>query len=246
MLETRCMISWGDFMADIKYYLEIFKDEIKLAFANNKMLLIISIILFVIPTLIGYFYANEVGSYVKPIVDAFEQQVEDGSITLTTSSLFMNNVTVAIILYALAALGGVLGAIVLANNGLFIGYYGVDFNIWAYLALTLPHGIFEIPAIIIATTAGFILFSFILHFLWNLYSPDYSYLDIFDPYFSDVKITVKERFAASFKKNQNKLKESFIFLCISVVLLIVAAFIEANITTPLAFWIFSIFGYSLV
>ncbi len=233
-------------MADIKYYLKIAKEETKLAFSNNKTLLLISILLFVIPMLIGYFCANEISEYVKPIVDAFEQQVEDGTVTLTTHSLFTNNVTVAFILYALAALGGVFGAIILANNGLFIGYYGVNFDIWAYLVLTLPHGIFEIPAIIIATTGGFVLLSFILHFLWGLISPDLSYLDIFDPYFSNVKITPKQRVYAAFKKNQDKIKESFILLCISVVLLIIAAFIEANVTLPLASWLFSIFGLSLI
>ena len=238
--------SWGDFMADIKYYLGIVKDEVKSAFSNNKMILLISTLLFVVPMLMGYFYADSIAEYIKPMVDAFEKQVEEGAITLTTHSLFINNVSVAIILYALSALGGVLGAIILANNGLFIGYYGVDFNIWAYLALTLPHGIFEIPAIIIATAGGFVLLSFMLHFIWGLISPDLSYLDIFDPYFSNVKITPKQRLTASFKKNQNKLKESFIFLCISVVLLIIAAFIEANITLPLASWLFSSFGLSLI
>ena len=238
--------SWGDFMADIKYYLGIVKDEVKSAFSNNKGILLISTLLFVVPMLMGYFYADSIGDYIKPMVDAFEKQVEEGAITLTTHSLFINNVSVAIILYALSALGGVLGAIILANNGLFIGYYGVDFNIWAYLALTLPHGIFEIPAIIIATAGGFVLLSFMLHFIWGLISPDLSYLDIFDPYFSNVKITPKQRLTASFKKNQNKLKESFIFLCISVVLLIIAAFIEANITLPLASWLFSSFGLSLI
>ncbi|MDO5819654.1 MAG: stage II sporulation protein M [Methanobrevibacter sp.] len=233
-------------MVDIKYYLEIAKDETKLAFSNNKMLLFISILLFVIPVIIGYFYANEISEYIQPMVDSFEQQVEEGTISLTTYSIFTNNVSVAFILYALAALGGVLGAVILANNGLFIGYYGVDFDILAYLVLTLPHGILEIPAIIIATTGGFVLLSFILHFIWGLISPDLSYLDIFDPYFSNVKITTKQRFYAAFKKNQNKLKESFIFLCLSVILLFIAAFIEANITLPLASWLFSIFGLSLV
>ena len=233
-------------MVDIKYYLEIAKDETKLAFSNNKMLLFISILLFVIPVIIGYFYANEISEYIQPMVDSFEQQVEEGTISLTTYSIFTNNVSVAFILYALAALGGVLGAVILANNGLFIGYYGVDFDILAYLVLTLPPGILEIPAIIIATTGGFVLLSFILHFIWGLISPDLSYLDIFDPYFSNVKITTKQRFYAAFKKNQNKLKESFIFLCLSVILLFIAAFIEANITLPLASWLFSIFGLSLV
>ena len=238
--------TWGDFIVDIKYYLEIVKEETKSAFANNKIPLFISVLLFVVPMFIGYFYANEISSFIQPMVDAFEQKIADGTVTLSTSSLFVNNVTVAIILYALAALGGIVGAITLAENGLFIGYVGTDFNIWAYLTLTVPHGIFEIPAIIIATAGGFILLIFALRFIWNLISPDISYLDIFDPYFSDVKITIKQRFYVAFKKNQDKLKESFIFLCLSVVLLIIAAFIEANITLPLAYWIFSIFGISLI
>ena len=230
---------------DIKHYLKIAKEETKAAFSNNKWLLLFSTLLFLIPLLIGYFYADAIAEYIQPMVDAFQKQVDEGVITLTTHSIFANNVTVAIILYALSAIGGVLGALILANNGLFIGYFGAGFNIYAYLALTVPHGIFEIPAIIIATTGGFVLLSFVLHFLWNIISPDYSYLDIFDPYFSDVKITLKQRFYAAFKKNQNKLKESFIFLCLAVILLIIAAFIEANITVPLANWLFSLFGLKI-
>ena len=236
--------TWGEFMADIKNYLNMAKEEIKLAFVNNKKLLLISIILFVVPVLVGYYFPNEISEYVKPIMDSFEKSIEDGSITLSTNSIFINNLTVAIMLYALAALGGLLGAVILANNGLFIGYFGANFNIWAYLALTLPHGIFEIPAIIIATTGGFTLLSFILHFLWNVFSPDYSYLDIFDPYFSDVNVTLKERFSSSFKKHGHMLKESFIFLCLGVILLLIAAFIEANLTIPIASWLFSLFGIS--
>ena len=230
---------------DIKHYLKIAKEETKAAFSNNKWLLLFSTLLFLIPLLIGYFYADAIAEYIQPMVDAFQKQVDEGVITLTTHSIFANNVTVAIILYTLSAIGGVLGALILANNGLFIGYFGAGFDIYAYLALTVPHGIFEIPAIIIATTGGFVLLSFVLHFIWNLISPDYSYLDIFDPYFSDVKITLKQRFYAAFKKNQNKLKESFIFLCLAVILLIIAAFIEANITVPLANWLFSLFGLKI-
>ena len=215
---------------DIKHYLEIAKEETKAAFSNNKWLLLFSTLLFVIPLLFGYFYADSISDYIQPMVDNFQKQVDEGVI--------------------LGALGGVLGALILANNGMFIGYFGADFNIYAYLALTLPHGIFEIPAIIIATTGGFVLLSFVLHFIWNLRSPDYSYLDIFDPYFSDVKITFKQRCYASFKMNQNKIKESFIkesfiFLCLAVILLIIAAFIEANITVPLAGKLLPFFGLSM-
>ena len=223
----------------------IAKREIKLAFSNNKKLLLLSTLLFVVPLFIGYFCSDAIASYVAPIVNSFEQNIADGTVTLTTQSLFTNNVSVAIIIYTLSALGGILGALILFNNGLFVGYYGVQLDILVYALLTVPHGIFEIPAIIISATGGFVLLSFVLHFLWNLYSPDYSYLDIFDPYFSNVKISLKQRFVAAFKKNQNKLKESFIFLCLSVVLLIIAAFIEANLTIPIASAIFSLFGISV-
>ena len=233
-------------MEDFKYYKDMVKEELKLAFSNNKNLLFISVLLFVIPMLLGYFYADLIAADVQPMVDAFEKQIEEGTITLTTHSLFTNNVEVAIILYALGALGAVLGAIILANNGLFIGFYGAGFNLTKYLLLTLPHGIFEIPAIIIATTGGFVLCSFALHFIYNLIYPDYSYTDIFDPYFSDVKLSMKERFSAAFEKNKHKAKESLILLCVSVILLIIAAFIEANVTIPLASWIAYLFGISLV
>ena len=63
--------TWGEFMADIKNYLNIAKEEIKLAFVNNKKLLLISIILFVVPVLVGYYFPNEISEYVKPIMDSF-------------------------------------------------------------------------------------------------------------------------------------------------------------------------------
>lgn len=235
----------GEYMVDIKHYLKVAKDELKSAFSHNKGLLLLATLIFVIPLLIGYFYPEQVAEYVKPIADAFEENVANGTVELTTQSLFVNNVTVAFILYALGALGGLLAAVILGNNGLFIGYTGANFNLLAYAALVVPHGIFEIPAIIIATTGGFALLSFVLHFIWSLISPDYSYLDIFDPYFSNVKITVGQRFTAAFKQNQNKLKESFIFLCLAVVLLIIAAFIEANITVPFAKIFLSFFGIGI-
>ena len=233
-------------MEGFKYYKDMVKEETKMAFVNNKWFLLASIMIFIIPMFIGYFYADQIAGYIQPMVDAFEQKVEDGTVTLTTSSLFINNVEVAIIIYALSALGAVLGVVVLANNGLFIGFYGAEFDLAKYVLLTLPHGIFEIPAIIIATTGGFTIFSFVLYFIYNIIYPDYSYTDIFDPYFSDVKISMGQRITSSFKKHQGKIKESFILLCISVICLIVAAFIEANITIPLAYWLSSIFGISLI
>lgn len=233
-------------MEDFKYYKNMIKEEIKLAFAHNKYFLIGSALIFIIPMFVGYFYSDQIAPYIQPMVDTFEENIRNGTVTLSTKSLFANNVEVAIILYALSALGAILGIVVLANNGLFIGFYGANFELTRYVLLTLPHGIFEISAIIIATTGGFVILSFVLNFLYNVIYPDYSYTDIFDPYFSDAKITVGQRFKSSFKKHGHRIKESFILLCIAVILLIIAAFIEANITIPLAYWICSLLGISLI
>ena len=232
-------------MTGFKYYADKVLGEIKSSFANNMFILLFLILVFIIPLIAAYYYPDSFASVLQPMIQQFEQNIADGTVTLATDSLFVNNFTVALILYAGGALLGIMGITVLAMNGLFLGFFAAQMDLTSYIALTLPHGIFEIPAIIIATTGGFVLLSFILHFIWNLRSPDYSYLDIFDPYFSDVKITFKQRCYASFKMNQNKIKESFIFLCLAVILLIIAAFIEANITVPLAGKLLPFFGLSM-
>ena len=230
-------------MVEFKEYIGIAKKEVRMSFANNKWLLLIAVI-FVIPMVFSYLYPDMVSEYINPIVESFEQQIEDGVVTLTTDSLFINNVSVAFLLYAMSALGAVLGVVVLANNGMLIGFFGTKTSLATYLALVLPHGIFEIPAIIIATAGGFVLLDFAILFIYNLIKPDYSYADIFDPYFTGGEITLKQRFSSGFNKYNHKLKESVILFAVSVVLLIVAAFIEANITMPLALQ-YSIFPFNL-
>ena len=232
-----------DFMVDFKHYGNVLKEEIKLAFTNNKYFLLVSVLIFIIPMILGYIYADKIASYIQPMVDTFEKNVEDGTVTLATDSIFINNLTVSVMLYALSALGAVLGIVILANNGMFIGFYGTRVPLDAYIILTLPHGIFEVPSIIIATTAGFTLLSFALHFIYNILSPDYSHAGLTD---SDGKLSVKGRISQSLNKNQHRIKESFILFCISVVLLIIAAFIEANLTLPLANWIYSFMGNGTV
>ncbi len=229
-------------MESFKYYLDLIKKEIKLAFRNNKYLLLASVLIFVIPMITAYYYPDLFESYLTPLLEEFTKKVSDGTVTLSTESLFVNNVQVALILYAGSALFAVVGAFILFNNGLFIGFFGTKMSLIPYLALTVPHGIFEIPAIMISCTGGFVLFSFILHFIWNFLEPDYSYVDIFDPHFTGEKITIRQRLSSSLDKHQDKLKESLILLCVSVVLLVIAAFIEANLTIPIARAFLGLFG----
>ena len=59
---------------DIKHYLRIAKEETKAAFSNNIWLLLFSTLLFVIPLLFGYFYADSISEYIQPMVDNFRSR----------------------------------------------------------------------------------------------------------------------------------------------------------------------------
>lgn len=68
---------------DFKYYFKEFLKNIKLGFLNNKYLLVFSILLFVVPLLIGYFFADNF-SFMNDIIELFGKQVTNGNIQLTT------------------------------------------------------------------------------------------------------------------------------------------------------------------
>ena len=74
-------------------------------------------------------------------------------------SIFLNNLTVITILIFGGFAFGIPTLLNIFSNGYMFGVifaiYSKTFKIDQFLFLTLPHGIFEIPAIIIAGAAGF-------------------------------------------------------------------------------------------
>lgn len=221
-------------------YAKMIGQDLKFAFIDNKYLLLIATLLFVIPMFAGYFFADNLAAYMQPTVQNFQQNIADGTVTLTTGSLFVNNLSVAFIIFIGSALFAIFGAFILLNNGLFMGFFGTSLPLIPYVALILPHGIFEIPAIIISCCGGFVMLSFVLHFIKNLIWPDYSCTDVFDPIYNKDKISFADKITMSFKKNGIKLKQSLLMFCVTVVFLAVAAFIEANITQTLALTVLGI------
>ena len=155
-------------MTGFKYYADKVLGEIKSSFANNMFILLFLILVFIIPLIAAYYYPDSFASVLQPMIQQFEQNIADGTVTLATDSLFVNNFTVALILYAGGALLGIMGITVLAMNGLFLGFFAAQMDLTSYIALTLPHGIFEIPAIIIACAGGLVLLKFAVLFVWNI------------------------------------------------------------------------------
>lgn len=209
---------------DFKYYFKEFLKNIKLGFLNNKYLLVFSILLFVVPLLIGYFFADNF-SFMNDIIELFGKQVTNGNIQLTTSSLFSNNFKVDIILFLGSVLFAIIGILILVFNGLFIGYFATKISFIPFLALTIPHGIFEIPSLIISSFAGFIVLSFILKTIKCLV-------------INDSKIS--DRFKLAYNANSDMLKQALALLILAIILVAIAAFIEANLTQYIAFNIFKI------
>lgn len=211
---------------DSKYYFKEFLKNLKSGFADNKyLLLLFSVLLFVIPLLIGYFAADVISPFMKPFINAFGQKIDDGTIQLTTQSIFFNNFKVLVILFVGSALFAIIGMVILVFNGLFIGYFAKSIPFIPFLALTLPHGIFEIPSLIISSFSGFIVLSFIIKLIKCLINNDSKILD---------------RFKLAYNTNFFMLKQALALFVLAIILVAIAAFIEANLTQYIAFNIFKI------
>ncbi len=222
-------------------YLTIITENIKEAFSQNKTIILTITTIFILSFIIGFLFSDYLSQIISPVVQAFQQKVQSGQVELTTNSLYLNNIQATLTIYAGSLLLGILGIISIIINALLIGHYAAIYyannQTLMFILLIVPHGIFEIPSLIIASAAGFTTLKFIIKFIKNLLSPDYSYTEIFDPIYNLDKIGVKETILMSWRKNAKVLKQAIILLIISIILLLIAAFIEANITKQLASFI---------
>lgn len=177
-------------------------------YKRNKSLLIISTVIFFLSILIGCILSGAIDQFMISVLNSLKGKFSEEG--LTTISIFKNNFQSAFLTYA----GGVIGiitGIVLFFNGLIIGYVVTKYPI--SIIYIVPHGIFEIPALILSGAAGFRITSMIIHVLISL----------------SKGTPINERYW--------ELKDSLILFVIAVILLIIAAFIEANITLSLGKYI---------
>ena len=178
---------------------------------RNKMLLTISLVIFFaslfIGLFIGYFSSGFTGNFLTFLVKMLRGQI----VKITTLSIFLHNLQSVLFTY----FGGIIGiipAVEIAFNGFiygaFVGYFmhgGIVGNYTVltsgeFIIYTLPHGIFEIPGFIIASAAGFRLTSLVIGLLKST--------------------TISEQYW--------KFKDSLALLVIAIVLIFIAAIIEAN------------------
>jgi uncharacterized membrane protein SpoIIM required for sporulation len=198
---------------------------------ENKFIILLSTALFVIPMFLGYFFAPYISEALNPMVDSFRDRVQSGDIKLTHDSIFFNNVYVGIMLYCGGVVFGLFTALILISNGVFIGYYATQMQLSLFLLFTLPHGIIEIPAIILTGASGFIMFKFLIEFFYGIINPK---LNEDQTQGINIKLGIKDRVINSGNVNIDRLTQSLALLGLSAVLLLIAAFIEAYLTIPIA------------
>lgn len=186
-------------------------------YKRNETYLVLSAVILLGSILVGYAFAGLLNPVLGGVYGDFQNKIVHGQIQLNTFSLFFNNLNVALIIYIGGALFGILSAAYLIFQGLFIGYAGTQFALGDYILYTLPHGIPELLGIIIAGAAGFRLGHCVLNILRDLTH-------------MRTDISKKTQFKYILEIHVDEFWESLKLFAIAVVLLIIAAFIEANIT----------------
>jgi uncharacterized membrane protein SpoIIM required for sporulation len=201
-------------------------DEVKRSFSENRLAIYASIAILLASLVLGYFLEPYLHSYFNPVVDDLTQKVQQGTITLTFQSIFLNNIQIVFSMF-IFGVTCFFSAFLLGFNGFFAGYYvATADDLFTTLLLIVPHGIFEFSSCILACASGFVLFNFVYKFLKTLYRMDNG--------------PVRELLATSFDANSDKLKQAVILLAIASILMAIAGFIEAYLTLPIAEGIYSI------
>ncbi|PKL68920.1 MAG: hypothetical protein CVV28_02055 [Methanobacteriales archaeon HGW-Methanobacteriales-1] len=197
---------------------ERYEGTLQAIYKHNEMYFALSAIIFFGSMFLGYLHLFDF--FLAPLQQQFKRSIVAGEIQLTTTSLFFNNLWVLIILYGTSLLLG-LGAIYfLFVNGAFIGYFATQAPLADFILLTVPHGIFEIISFIIAGAAGFRLANFVYSFIRDLIEETW-----YGSFWGKLKHV--------YNLQSEQLTESLIMLGIAIVLLLIAAVIEANFTIGL-------------
>ncbi|HML05026.1 MAG TPA: stage II sporulation protein M [Methanobacterium sp.] len=195
------MVTFLDNVHKNKYY-GFFKGLYK----RNKTVIIISTLIFFISVLLGYILSGPLDPVMAQAISGLKGKFSKTGIS--TASIFLNNIQSALITYV----GGLVGFItffLLFSNGLIIGYLAAKIPFKVFLILVAPHGIFEIPALILSGAAGFRLTSMVINMITSLLN----------------RKPISEHYW--------QFKDSLALFAISAVLFLIAAIIEANVTFAL-------------
>lgn len=184
---------------------------------RNETYIILSAMMFICSVFIGYAFAGMLEPIMASTLGDFKRRIVEGQLKLETLSLFFNNLKIALMLYAGGITIGLATAYFLIFNGIFIGYTGSEYQLGDFIIATIPHGVFEVIGIILAGAAGFKLAKIIINILKGVtkIQSDFS---------------IRNQFKFLLEVNYDDFKDTLIMMAIAIVLILIAAIIEANFT----------------
>lgn len=202
------------------------KKEVKLAFSENRNLIIASTLIFFVSLILGYVFESYLFSIFNPLVEDLTNKVQSGIIQITFHDIFLNNIIVVLRMF-IYGLFFCLSALILAFNGFFVGYYVATVpDLTFALLLIIPHGIFEFPSCILACASGFVLFKFAYKFIRT--------------FIKEKEMKFVARIVHAYSENFDILLHAFIILIVASILMVIAGIVESYITLPLGNYLMSV------
>lgn len=200
------------------------KIQLRRLWSDNKRFFLVACLLFFGGAFIGYLQAPAVESLVDQLLGQLKEIVErikenGGGILATFWTIFSNNVISSLMMMALGLFFAFFPVVGLLTNGILLGFILAKYSAagtspWLMFGVgILPHGIFELPAILFAAGVGIRLGVLSLRSVGVLFQPHKA-----DRLKNDWYDTLKQFPAA---------------VLTVIVLLFVAAIIESTITPVL-------------
>ena len=201
-------------------------------FESLKWFWLLALALLLAGYLSGYFWSSHFSGELQPALASLKNLASQirrtQSVWHTFSSIFIHNVLAAFLMMLFGIGAGIFPAIMMWLNGLLMGF--VTFLMvshahvpaWKVIVFgLLPHGIFELTALLWASALGLQVGFAAIHSIWSLIR-------------GGVRTASPSiRGPMSFRR---ELKRSFVWFPAIVVLLLIAAGIESTVTPYLIHW----------
>ncbi len=207
-----------------------FKELIVESLKDNKKWIIGLYILFIVVFIVAWLLsANQANNLINNSAILRPNMSNPLSTSQVSAiDIFIINESSGILTYIFSVFFGIPAFVSLLYNGVNLGVVGQLFSALIpngalrYIVYLIPHGIFEITALIIESVAGILLFRFIWNFIkaWR----------------SDETQGISD----SFEKNKKLLIQSIILMIFSTLLLLIAAPIEVYFSVPFSEFILGV------
>ncbi len=193
------------------YLKEIYNMEnLRGYFHRNRNYILFVIALFVISLIIGYVFRDVFADYVIEAIRNMAKNITNDSSSLSLG-IFINNLRVAFIIILLGFLFSIFSLMILFTNGVLIGFMFTIVPAPLMLIYTLPHGIFEIPQLILTVVCALLVTKLEINLIKGVLQRD-------------------KTFKGEIRNSSTIIKDIILSITIIVVLLVIAALIEGYVT----------------